>query len=123
MSEALEPFALIFISVGEDVHTVALGLGVEPLADVRFSVCALPNAVTVLYSLLPLSVVDFAVFPLVDALSICLSVFMSAVVEVAVCKDFVPTAVSAVLEPLSFVNTAVLVDEDAEALALPGDRV
>lgn len=119
VAQALEPLSFILIAVSKDMDSVALRLRVHPLADIRLTIGAFPDTVAMLDSFQPLAVVDFSVFPLINTLAVRFAIFVGAMVGVTVGEDFEAAAMTLVLEPFSFVDAAVLVDEHTEALSLP----
>ena len=100
------------------MYTVALCFRVYPLANVGFSICALPDAVSILDSLDPLTVINFAVHPLVYTLAAWFSFFVRSVIGCAIREDFIAAAVTLVALPFSLVNTPILVNKNAGTLSL-----
>jgi len=96
-----------------------LGFRAHPLANVRLSIGAFPYTVAMLDAFHPLSVVDFSVLPLVDTFAIDLSVLVGALERVSISEHFEAPTMPFVLQPLSLIDPAILVNKDAHALSLP----
>ena len=103
----VEPLALVLGARFPSVNAVAVGLADVPLADVRFSVEASPDAVPLLNPVPPLAIVDLPIFPSVNALSTRLAQIEATIVAVSVCVAFEAFAMPFVLVPASLVLSTV----------------
>ena len=100
------------------MHTVALSLASLPLANVRLPARAFPDTIAMFNTHVPLAVVHFAILPHVNTFAVGLSSLICSMKSVPSHKDLKAVAIALVREPLSFIYTSGLVDENAATLAL-----
>ena len=118
MLEGVEPLTLVAVPVLPLVHTEAINATMAPLTNVAVPLDTLPCAIAMFDLLLPFTVINLATGPGVNAFSMWLIVEKEAQVSAATAKDLKPLSVSAIVFPFTFVNVAVCVDEHAETVAL-----
>lgn len=113
------PFTFVPVAILPLMDTVAVNFATTPLSDVGFAVDTLPDAEAVFDTLLPFTIVDFVVRPRENTLSVRLVVQILTNVLRAVREKLIPSAIALIILPLALVHPSIVVDEDAEALALP----
>ena len=78
---------------------------------------ALPNAVPLFVASYPLPIIALSVCPFIDSHSVSLPVPELPFVRVFVLIKLKPGSLAIIVNPVSFVNSSVIVDHDAEALS------
>ena len=121
MLETIVKFSLVPVPVLPLMHSIAMILAILPLSDVRLSIGAFPDTEALLNAKVPLTVVNLAVRPGECALSVQLIVQILAEVGGPVFKELVPASVTLIILPFALIHATVLVDENAETLALALD--
>ena len=117
MLQTVEPLALIFIAIFPHVDTISFDLAVSPVTDIGVSLDALPDSKAVLGSLDPLTVVDLSIEPCVDSLTMGLVVHIVANILSSRDVELKPTAIPLIVAPLSLIEPARGIQENAVALA------
>jgi hypothetical protein len=115
MPEVLVPLALILVFVFPDMDTVAWCFPLDPLANVGVATCTAPDPIAIFLTVLPFAVVYLTIGPCVNTFAVGFAELVRTMVNILVSKFFVAMAVPFIIKPLSFVDSAARVDDNAVA--------
>lgn len=118
--QAVLKFALVFVAVLPDVHTVPLCLAAFPLPDVAVAMHSAPHSMALLLASVPLSVKDLSVAPGIDPFAVRLACGKLPNIDIAVLIALISLAFSLVILPLALVDPFLrTVDHHSKPVSLP----
>jgi len=100
------------------MNTITISFGVLPFAYVRVTKDAFPYPIAIFYTILPFTIVDFSVSPEVDAFTMSFAIEELAFIFVAIRVTLVALAVSDIILPKSFIDSALFVKHHTHPVSL-----